>query len=445
MRYFSPIAGAALLLLGSAGQADDLLHAYRLAVDSDPQLHQALEAARAVSESSRQARARLLPQAGFDASINRTRSQTLSSGTPFFSESTYYFTTRNYSLSLSQAVYRRDYFTLRDQADAQAAQAEAELDAARQALIVRVAERYFSVLGARDNLEFARTDKDAIARQLDQTRSRFEVGLIAITDVHEAQAAYDLAVAQEIAAENQLAVAREALREVTGEPVTDLKAPGPAMALPSPDPLDVAAWIADALEHNPQLAASRFAVEAAREAMEVSRSARFPQVDAVASMGYTDSGGSRFGGGSESTDAVIGLQLSVPLYRGGGIQSAVREAGHRLNQAKEAAEQQRRATERQTRDAYLSVLSSISRVKALKQATVSGRSALAATEAGFEVGTRTIVDVLQAQRKLYGAQRDYARARYDFLLNTLRLKQATGLLAENDVAQINAMLEAPPD
>ena len=430
---------SALAALSGAAAADNLLDVYQRALESDPQLRQAEAAYQAVEETKRQARAQLLPQISAGASISRDRQEIVSSSSALFSTDTFYSTTKGYSLSLNQALYRRDYFVGLRQSDAATGQALAAYDAERQNLIVRAADLYFNVLSAADDLEFATAEKNANQRLLDQTKQRFEVGLIAITDVHESQAAYDLAVAREIAAENRLAVSKEELREMTGESPESLAGLQESIPLISPEPADMKAWLDTAGEQNLQLIGAQFAVQAARETVELNRAGHYPSLEAVASYGYTDVGNGRFGG-SESNDASIGLQLSVPLYQGGGTNSRVRESRFLLTQANEALEQQRRATDRQTRSAYLTVLDTISSVQAFKQALISSQSALDATEAGYEVGTRTIVDVVQLQRNLFDAQRNHARARYDYILSTLRLKAAAGLLERGDLEEINRWL-----
>lgn len=421
-------------------QADNLMEVYQLAADGDPQLRQAEAAYRSTAESRSQARAQILPQLTLSANALRERQEVVSSSSPFFSPTTFYSTTKSYDLNLSQALYHRDAFVQLRQSDAATAQAEATYRAAEQGLAVRAADRYFNVLAAVDNLDFAQAEKKANQRLLEQAKQRFEVGLIAITDVHEAQAAYDLAVAREITAENQLAVSREELREMTGKFHAALQPLKTEITLPSPQPAEVEKWVETALAQNLELLAAQAGVDKAREDVELQRAGHFPQLDAVASYGYSDVSAGLFGG-SETTDGRIGLQLSLPLYQGGATSSRVRAASYGLTQSKEALEQQRRATDRQTRSAYLTVIDTINSVNALKQALVSTQSALEATEAGYEVGTRTIVDVLQAQRNLYDAQRNYAKARYDYVVSSLRLKQAAGMLEAKDVEEINRWLE----
>jgi len=424
---------------GGNAAADDLLDVYRLALQGDPQLLQAEAALHAVEETKSQARAQLLPQLTANANLARERQEITESNSIFFPPSTFFSTTKAYNLNLNQAIYHRGYFAQLRQSDAAIGQARANYDGERQNLIVRVTQRYFNVLAAADDLAFARAEKESTQRLLEQTKQRFEVGLIAITDVHESQAAADLAAARAIAAETRLAVAQEELRELSGRSHDRLAAPQPEIPLLAPEPSAMQPWIDSAAEQNLKLLAAQFAVTAAQENTELQRSGHYPTLDANASYGYSDVSAGRFGG-SVSNDTLIGLQLSVPLYQGGGISARARESQFRLTQSKEALEQQRRTTERETRSAYLTVLDNINNVQASKQALLSNETALEATQAGYEVGTRTLVDVVQSQRNLSDARRNYAHARYDYILSTLQLKAAAGLLDVKDIEQINGWL-----
>ena len=441
MIYANPNLNAALLLIGSLlatlcgqAQADDLVSTYLLALDSDPQYQAAVEAHRAALEVIPQSRAALLPNIAISGDVSRNRFDPRNSG------DTSYSTNQTYSVGLRQALYQRERFLQLEQADNRVVQADAQLVAAQQDLLLRVATRYFLVLGAQDNVVFVEADKEAIARTLDQAQQRFDVGLAAITDTLEAQARYDIAVSDAINAERLLDDTREALRELTGElPLAPevLKAEIP---LVTPEPVDQDAWVAAALEQNPLVLAARAATEVAKQEIQVQNSGHYPSLDMVADYSYRDV---EFGGVTrlERNDSAIGLQLSLPLYEGGLVSSQTRQSRYQYNQAREEQEKQRRATERQTRDNYRGIISGISKVSALKNAVISNEKAVEASETGFEVGTRAIVDVLDAQRELLRARRDHARSRYDYLLDTLRLKQAAGILHETDLVQINNWLE----
>ena len=422
------------LLLPTAHAAEDLLTVYSLAQQADPQFKAAAAAHQAALEVVPQSRAVILPSIGLGGAISRERFD------PRTPDPTSYATNETYSVQLRQSLYRRDQFVQLEQADNQAAQAESEFNTAEQDLMLRVATAYFAVLGALDNLEFVSADKEAVGRTLDQARQRFEVGLTAITDVHEAQARYDITVSELINAEKLLDDVREALREITGSTHREIEVLQAEIPLVAPEPSDLGQWVETALDQNPALLAAMAATEAARNEVEVQRSGHYPSVDLTADYSYRDN---RFGGFQDlkRNDSAVGLELNLPLYQGGLVSSQTRQSRHRFFQAQEEQERQRRATERQTRDTYRGVITGISRVKALAQAVISSETALEAAETGLEVGTRTTVDVLDAQRELLRARRDYARARYDYLLDTLRLKQAAGILDVPDLEAINTLLE----
>lgn len=433
-RYGPTLLCCLLLATGGQARADDLVSVYQLALDADPQYQAAVEAHQAALEVVPQSRAALLPDIGISGDVSRNRFDPRGSG------DTTYSTNQTYSVGLRQALYQRERFIQLEQADSRVAQADAELLAAQQDLLLRTATRYFLVLGAQDNLEFVEADKKAIARTLERAQQRFDVGLAAITDTLEAQARYDIAVSDAINADRLLDDTKEALRELTGElPVAPevLKAEIPLLA---PDPADQEAWISAAIEQNPLVLAARAATTVAKQEIQVQNSGHYPTVDVVADYSYRDT---QFGGITplERNDSAIGLQFNLPLYQGGLVSSQTRQSRYRYNEARELQVKQRRATERQTRDNYRGVISGISKVEALQHAVLSNEKAVEAAEAGFEVGTRAVVDVLDAQRELLRARRDYARSRYDYLLDTLRLKQAAGILHETDLVQVNNWLE----
>jgi outer membrane protein len=417
-------------------QAETLLELYQLAVQNDPQLKIANQERLATLEKKSQARAPLLPQVtlGADATHNwRTED--------WMTGNNQENTSVGYNVSLSYALYRRDLKIKLEQVDSQIQQAEATYESARQALMERLSSRYFAVLAANDNLKFAQSAKQAFKRQLDEAQQRFEVGLIAITDVEEAQAGYDLAVADEILAQNELDNAQEALREITGRYHQNLAALNEEAPLLGPDPTDIDAWTKTALEQNPEMLAAQYAVEEARQEIEKQRAANLPTIDLVGRHSYSDIlRGDDNPPGTLTTNNSLGIELNYFLYEGGAIRSRIREAQRRKDQALDRLEQQRRAIQLQTRQAYFTLISNISRVKALKQALISTETALKAVQTGFELGTRTSVDVVNAQRDLLSAQRNYSSARYDYVLNTLRLKQAAGLISVDDLAGINNWL-----
>jgi outer membrane protein len=417
-------------------RAADLWSVYRVALEHDAELRAAEADYRAALEARPQARSVLLPQ--LDAGASQSHTRTEPSGAPNAD-----FDTTRFDITLNQTVYdHRNYVALR-QADLGIAQATAVRDSARQALILRVSEAYFGLLAAQDNLTFARAEKEAIGRQLEQAERRFEVGLIAITDVKESQAQFDLAVAQEIAAMNQLDVAREQLAVVTGRYYEALAGLHVRMPLSTPEPDDMDQWVSTAVDRNLSLTAQRFATEFAAEEIKRQRAGHYPTVGLQASYADIDTDGAPAGNlqFQDRRESQIALQLRIPLYTGGRTTSLTRESRERFDAARERLDLTRQITVQQTRSAYLSVVSGASRVRALNRALESTQAAAEAAEAGFEVGTRTAVDVLLALREVFRAQRDFAQARYDFVLNTLRLKQAAGTLDEQDIQAVNAWLQ----
>lgn len=420
--------------------AENLVDVFKLAEEKDPQYRSVQAAYRAVQEGKPQARAlAFLPSIDVTASVGfNEQTITQAAGSQFGGTGTFRFQSHDYSLNLTQPIFHYDRYAALEQADQRIKQAEIDLSAELQDLSVRVAERYFDVLAAIDELEFALAEKKALERQLEQAKQRFEVGLIAVTDVQEAQAGYDRALADEIQASNQLDISREALREITGQYHQQVAALAQDVPLIKPEPVDVEKWTQKALEGNLRLASANTAAGIAQEEIKRQAAGHAPTLDLVGSHGMSSTGG-RFGD-VEIEQNQVALQLNVPIYQGGLVNSRTREAEHRHTEALEKLEQQRRAAHRDTRDSFLNVISGISRVTALKQAVVSNETAVQATTAGFEVGTRTAVDVVTSERNLFAARRDLARARYDYVLHTLRLKRAVGSLSVQDLVKVNEWL-----
>ncbi len=441
----------ALALSGPAHSAT-LLEIYQQALQGDPQVHEAEARRLAAQEAKPQARGVLLPQ----ISVTGDWTQTDTSGTSFsiINNQTTTFeqdnTSTNWGFGLRQTLFRWDQIVNLRRADKTVTRAEAVREAAQQDLIVRVAQRYFGVLAAEDRLSSINADREAIARQLEQAKQRFDVGLIAITDVQESQAAYDQSVANEIGAKRTLATAREFLREITGEYVTDLDAPGEDFPLLDPSPNSESSWVNLSLQQNLNLVASRLDEQLARDEISFRRNGHYPTVDLLANTGENQSEGDAVANGFPSsfddttTRDQISIQVTVPLFAGGGTSSRVREAVYLHRASREQLQRVTRETERQARDAYLGVLSEIARVKALQQAVASSRTALQATQAGYEVGTRTIVEVLNSQFSLYVAITNFYQSRYDYIMNALRLKQAAGSLQVQDLEQIDQWLKDRP-
>ncbi len=414
----------------------DLTEVYTLAETNDPIYRQVVFSYLATQESKPQARALLLPSANLSANTFDNDQTIKSAG--FGASGDANFNSHGYNFDVTQPIFRWDRYLSLKQTDSLIQQAEAEKLSAQQDLIIRVSVAYFTVLAAMDNIEFTKAETKSLSRQLEQANQRFEVGLTAITDVHEAQAGFDRATADDILAENLLDNARENLREITGEYITELASLGISMPLVSPEPNDIDQWSKTAESQNTNIIAAKHNMENSRQEINIQNAGHLPTLDLVADHGYNVSGG-RFGD-TKIRSTGIGIELNVPIYQGGLISSKSREARYLYDQSRQRLEQAFRAAQKETRQAYLGVISGISRVSALKQSLVSSETALKATETGFEVGTRTAVDVVASERTTLDAKRQLARARYDYLLDSLRLKQAAGTLSPDDLKQISAWL-----
>jgi len=438
------------LLVSSAVLAEDLVEIYAKAQRNDPAIREAEANKMATLEQRPQARANLLPQLDLNSSWNTQITDGISSSTLGDStrdQESDSDTTR-WSLDLKQTLFDTDQWRRLKRTDKVVAQAEVDYQVARQDLVIRVAEAYFNVLAAQDTLASERATRDAIARQLEQAERRFEVGLIAITDVKESQAAYDDAIALEIAARRALANVKEGLREVTGEYPQTLAAPGDEFPLIPPNPQVEQDWVDMALQQNLSLESSKIGTEISRENVRIARSSHFPTLSLDASLGNFDqdsditnnSNGIVSESKIDQDNKGFGVSFRLPIYSGGGVSAAVQEQVYLHRASRENYEKNARNTERETRDAYLGVIAEIARVRALARSVESNQTALEATEAGYDVGTRTTVDVLNARESLFRAQTQYARSKYDYLINVMKLKLAAGTLNGSDVGEINNWL-----
>jgi len=455
----------ALLFAGlssaSSQEALGLLEVYELAMTNDPAIREAEANFLATSEVKAQARSALLPSLSLSSSASDSFSRNPNPPLDFFtgqpstvfSSSEADFESSSLSLSLNQTVFDWGRYLSLKQADKTIARAEIDLATTQQELMVRVSGAYFNVLSAEDLLAADVAAREALAQQLEQTQRRFEVGLIAITSVQEAQAGYDQSVANVIASERVLATAHESLREIVDAYVTDLQSPTEELPLVAPNPEDVSRWVEIAQAQNLALVASRMNAEIAQDDIRIARSSRFPTLQLSASGSDQSQTSTQttntFAGTSITTPPSssdresnsLNLSFSLPIFNGGANRSRIQQSVYRHRAAIESVERIARQTERLTRDAYLGVTSEISRVDALRQALESSRTALLATQAGEEVGQRTVVDIVNAQNNVRRAETSYAGARYEYLLNILRLKQAAGSLSVTDLEEIDNWLE----
>lgn len=418
--------------------ASGLIDVYTIAKTRDTDIRQAEANYNASAQARPIARAALLPQINFSAETSDNALET--EGQTFgVSGADVDFNSHGYSLRLTQPLYNHEFYVQLRQAKNTVAKAQIELDSSKQELILRVTELYFNVLAAEDDLKFATAEKDAINRQREQAENRFEVGLIPITDVKEAQSSYDRAIAREIDAQIALELALDALAVVTGDRLSNLKALSPRMQLLRPEPDNVSEWINTALNQNLSLLINEYDTKIAKQEIKRNRSQHLPTVDIVASYNDSDTGG--LTGSRKTEDSRIGLELNFPIFEGGRTYYQTKESEYLYQASIQANEKIRRETTRDTRDAYHNVVAGVSRVNAFNKAVESAEVAAEATQAGFEVGTRTSVDVLLALRSVFEAQRDYSRSRYDYIIDTLRLKQSAGTLSADDLLQIDGWLE----
>lgn len=445
----------ASLLAAETQQAkqQSLLDIYHQALAHDPTLASALSANKAAQEIIEQGKALYRPVVNFNAGAN-TQSQDYAftgaarpnpsnpliilqsqqSGVEKFEQ-------RRYAIEARQPIFRKDNLVQMDQSKTQVSLADKQYHLSQQNLILRTTQTYFDVLIAQDRIDLIGAQKTAILSQLDQAKATFEVGTATITDVNEAQARYDLIIAQEIAAINEYEIAKRAVEAITGEipaklatAKSDIQVTTLAQSMQD--------WQQVAVENNLNIQVQQDALKLAEQDVERANAGHLPTLDAVAS--YTDS----YANGGINTDssrtknAVLGLELQIPLYQGGAISSRARQAVLNKQKAQDDIEIARRSTDLETQRAYLNLNTTIAQVKALEQALVSSQSQLDSTKLGYEVGVRTSVDVLNAQQQLFSAKRDLLQARYNYLVNIIRLKAASGLVAEVDLQDINQQLVA---
>ena len=427
----------------TAANAEDLLQVFEIATANDPTVLKAKAQADAQSYQADTAMAALLPQIGLTMGYTKSDSTSFESVDEKVESDSDQFTR---GLSLSQTLFDLGAWNSLDIADKQALQANAQYDSAKQNLIVRVAEGYFNVLSAIDNLEFIKTEKRAIERQLEQTKQRYAVGLTAITDVHEAQAQFDNSVAQEIIANNSVETAREQLREITGKYHAKLDFLNTETFSTTKPARDSSDFLNIAKDKNISLQVAKVTVDIAQDQIKLARAGHYPKLTLSASYGDSltdaDRNGTSLTRQPRANSTSVGLNFSLPLYSGGATVAATDQARAFYVAASQDYEANYRAITRTVITSYNQVVSDIATYKALEQAVVSAQSALKATEAGFEVGTRTIVDVLVSTQNLYNAKRNLADVRYRYVLSTLRLKQAAGTLTSKDLVAINQGLKA---
>jgi outer membrane protein len=440
---FARVATAAVLVFGASAPvlAEDLVEVFMAARQSDPKYRAARYEFEAASFAEPQARAALMPSVSFEYTKTRTDQNILSSNNAVFASGRSIYSTENQTLSLTQPIFKLSAWRGYQQAKVKVRQAAAVFSAAEQDLMMRVATAYISVLAARDAVNFSIAEKEAIQRQLDLVQQRFTSGLVAIANLHDAKARSAVKDADLVAARNDLDDKLQALREISGKVFTRLKPLQDAIPLDQPQPNNIDHWVESALGQNLLLEARRQAVEIAQQEIGRQNAGHYPVVDLVVTQNRKDTGGSLFGGGSNVETADLMLRIAVPIYSGGLVSALSGEAMKRYEGAREDLERDARATERQARAAFQGVTGGVTRVQALAQGVTSAESARELKVEGYKSGLETILQVLDAERDLYAAKRDSARARYEFLLNRLRLKQAVGTLSEADLDAMNRMMQ----
>lgn len=423
------------LLLSLNAGAIDLLQAWRDALGNDSQFASAQASRDASAEKTVQGRAGLLP--AVTASGEYKENDLSFSGFP-----SRRFTSNQYQVQLRQPLYNVAAVEQYEQGKLQTAAGDVQFEQARNELALRVSQAYFDVLAAQDSVDFLRAQKAAISEQLESAKRNFEVGTATITDTHEAQARFDLTEAQEIAALNDLEVKRNALAQITGKLPPVLAGMKPGVRIAPPEPASLDAWVKNAENGNFSVVGQTLAVRIAGLAVSANRAGHLPTVDAVASYSSSESFNPVFGGQFTQKAAAVGVQLAVPLFSGFSTTSRIREALSLEDKARADLDTARRNAAQGARSAYLGVQNGLSQVRALEAAETSSKLALEANRLGYDVGVRINIDVLNAQQQLYSTRRDLAKARYETLLASLKLKAAAGALGETDLADLNALLES---
>jgi outer membrane protein len=431
----------AVLAFSQSLAAADLLQTYREARANDPVYASARAARDAGRENLPQGLALLLPTISASGSTQMNDSDiSFRDAAP---STTRKGNTNSYSVSLTQPLFNWQSMVLYREASYKVAQSEAVFGQVAQDLIVRVAQSYFDVLASQDSLAFIQAQKTAISEQLAQANRNFEVGTATITDTHEAQSRFDLATSQEIAAQSDLEIKQRALQQIIGKFPDRLVPLRPSTELSPPKPNAMEQWVASAEGQNYAVRVQEAALEIATREIERSRAGHYPTLNMVGSLSRNSSGFSTAGAANLATDTTsnsIGLQLSIPLYAGGGVSSLVRQAIAIQEKVRQDLETARRNAALSVRQAYLGVTNGMAQVRALEQALISSQSALDSNKLGYEVGVRINIDVLNAQQQLFSTKRDLSKARYDTLLNGLKLKAASGALGEEDLEAVNRLL-----
>lgn len=430
-----------LLAFSMPSYAIDLLEVYELALQNDPTIQEAEETRNASLEAKPQSLARLLPSLTLVGAMNANRYNTTNTNI-VRQFGLQYFWDSNVSLKLSQPIYHHDYWVQLSQSDNQIAQAEAEFVAEQQNLLLRTAKAYFGVLLAQNSLDYAQAEQSTVERQLQEMQRRLTLGAASMVDLQEAQAGYDQVRADGIDAQRQLLAAKTALMEIIGITTIQLDALRDDLTPVLPEPNTLEDWLRLARQNNLALLAAQHRAEVARKTVDIQFAGHLPTLDLVGNLGTTDTDRPA---GLEANSQTIGVQLNVPLYLGGVVDSKVRQAEHQLEAARKHIDKQRRTAERQTQDAFQGIEATIEQIKALASAKHSTEITVNAIEKGLVIGTRSMAELLIVNRNLFRVRRDHAKAKYDYIMNCLVLKQAAGLLLRSDLELMNTWLSKAID
>lgn len=429
-----------MLCISSLACSESLIDIYQLAVENDPEYKIGFHQKNATSEVYYQARSALLPAVDFEYTRMDTTQEIVSSDNQVFGVGETDYPTKEYTLSINQSLFSYANWAGFKQAKAEVRQAASELEDVRQGLVLRVAERYFTVLVQQESHEYMLAEKSAIKQHYDLVRAKHRDGLVRVTELADAESRYMGAVASEIESSNELDDSMRGIKEVSGSLPGSLTKLSAQLAMTSPDPTDQDDWVRLAFEQNPRVMMRRLAVEVADQEIKRQKGGHYPTLDLILRQNERDTDGSLFGGGSDVETRDIMLQLNLPLYAGGSVSSRGREAAELYLKSKEELSLEMRAVERETLAAYQGVVGAIARVEALEKLVQAQELAVHSKRTAYESGLATTLTVLDAERDLFLARRDYARARYDYLLYTLKLKRAVGSLREADLMVINELL-----
>lgn len=432
----------ALTSTPTLAESTSLISAYHRALQNDATLGAARAAQIAGREELPKGFAGLLPSVSISGTRGKNQTESTTPSLTGLSTRDYDYDSKNYSLTIRQPVYRPYNYAQYELAKATVGQTDATFEKEALQLMVRLTGAYLDALLAEDNIRYAGAQKDAISEQLQQAKKLYEAGVGTVTDISEAQARHDTVVAQGLEAENSREVARRSLEEITGTyPDSLFMLDSQKLPLDPPEPNDIKTWIEWAMEKNPEIQARKFNLEAANQELEKNRAGHYPTLDLTASRTLSESD-NNYTINSKYDTTSVGLQLNIPIYAGGYVDAAVRQAVANQDRARQLLTGMYRTVGSDTRKAFLDIVNGIAQIRALEQAVTSNESALLGTRKGFEAGMRSNVDVLNAQQQLFSAKRDLAKARYTLIINRIKLKSAVGLLSEADLEQVNGWLSA---